>query len=426
MKLTRMLGLAAVAATAIALFGGAGSASATVLCKVELTSSCPEKATYAANTAIAAQLASGTEAVFKTSLGNLKCKKSSLEGKTTAKEAEKLPAEFTALTFSECTFGMTSCTATTEDLPYSATVSYTSEGDGTAIFSSSGKGPPAAKIVCGFLVNCRVSNELKLAFAGGEPASLAANEDSLALEGSLCPKTATFTATYSLSQPEGGKAFAAQNQDPSTKLCKAAPTSVGGVLVCPAGQAYSGEIKGQLETGQTTTFVSTVGATGTVSCNQTKWAGKFEIDGTSQNPGGVTTLAFNTNNGSCTSSLANNPNVKIELENMPYDESIIGYLRETSPQGGLGYAGSTGAPKIKFIVELGGGNVNCVYGRVGVAGQVTNASGTAESKLGVSGIWGFLTETPVQGTPVCPRTLVQATRMKFEGSAGEKIYVASQ
>jgi hypothetical protein len=37
-----------------------------------------------------------------------------------------------------------------------------------------------------------------------------------------------------------------------------------------------------------------------------------------------------------------------------------------------------------------------------------------------------MTETPVQGTPVCPLTEVQTTRMKFEGPTGQKIYMASR
>jgi hypothetical protein len=116
------------------------------------------------------------------------------------------------------------------------------------------------------------------------------------------------------------------------------------------------------------------------------------------------------------------------MANMPYDQSIVSYVREAAPQGSMGYAGSTGPIRLKFIVELNSGNVNCVYGRAAAGGQITNATGTAESKLGISGIWGLVTggETPVQGTPVCPLTMVQSTRMKFEGPTGQKIYMASR
>lgn len=84
MKHVKMLGLAAAAAMACTALLGAGSASATVLCK-EWKRPCPKGQDYGEGTRVQATLETGTTSVFKTTTGTLlgTCTGSTMEGETT-------------------------------------------------------------------------------------------------------------------------------------------------------------------------------------------------------------------------------------------------------------------------------------------------------------------------------------------------------
>jgi len=69
MKYVKMLGLAAVAAAALMAFVGASSASASVLCKTNVTNACGDAWHWPSGTTIAATTETGTKAVLKTTGG---------------------------------------------------------------------------------------------------------------------------------------------------------------------------------------------------------------------------------------------------------------------------------------------------------------------------------------------------------------------
>lgn len=105
MKYLKMLGLAVVAAMALSAFLGAGSASATVLCKTYVTP-CPAAWDYPAGTEIDASLAKGSSAVLSSTSGTVlnTCTDSTFKGKTTntGGAAETVDGNVESMTFANC------------------------------------------------------------------------------------------------------------------------------------------------------------------------------------------------------------------------------------------------------------------------------------------------------------------------------------
>lgn len=109
MKYVKTLVIAAVAAAAVLAVAGAGTASATVLCKVEPTTGgsttgtvCPAASAYSAGTEIHMTLTGRVK--LTTTFKTYECLKSTMKGKTenegSASETVKVPLE--SLTYSEC------------------------------------------------------------------------------------------------------------------------------------------------------------------------------------------------------------------------------------------------------------------------------------------------------------------------------------
>lgn len=105
MKYLKILALAAAAALALTALLGAGSASATVLCKTYVTP-CPAAWDYPAGTEIHASLAAGSSATLRDTSGKtLKtCTDSTLKGKTTntGSATETVDGNIESLTFTGC------------------------------------------------------------------------------------------------------------------------------------------------------------------------------------------------------------------------------------------------------------------------------------------------------------------------------------
>jgi hypothetical protein len=101
-----MFGLAAVAIMAMALLG-AGSASATVLCK-ENAIPCPEAKIYKAKTNVTATVEAKTSMVFKSTGGSTldTCSGGRIEGETenVGKKGEAVKIKLAQFSFFECTF----------------------------------------------------------------------------------------------------------------------------------------------------------------------------------------------------------------------------------------------------------------------------------------------------------------------------------
>jgi RHS repeat-associated protein len=181
---------------------GASSAEATTLCSLN-GSPCPG-VEYPSGTKVEGSLKAGTKSTFATSLGTVECTSSTVTGKTTSAGGEGSAVEGTisALSFSGCTLGGTSCTVTAVNLEYSTSTTATEKGNGTlAVKDAVGVGVTA---VCSGLVNCTVTAaEAKLTVTGGNPALAKASAAPLkTTSGILCPKEATWTAEYELSSPK--------------------------------------------------------------------------------------------------------------------------------------------------------------------------------------------------------------------------------
>ena len=106
MKYLKMLGLAAIAVMGLTALLGAGSASATVLCKTYVTP-CLTGGDYGAGTEIHATTAAGATVVLKDTAGNVlnTCKSSTINGKTTntGSATETVVGNIELISFSECT-----------------------------------------------------------------------------------------------------------------------------------------------------------------------------------------------------------------------------------------------------------------------------------------------------------------------------------
>lgn len=208
MRHLKMLGLAAVAALAVMALVGAGSASASVLCKVKPSAEnkCPAGETLPKGTAI--EGTSSHAELVNTGKPNVLCEASSVGGTTTSagSSKENVKGSITTLTFTKCktTSGtIVSCTVNAQGLPYSAEVlSSAVVGNGTMNVSK-GK----ASVSCGFgILQCVFgAPSLSLAVTGGNPAMVVANEATMTLEKESgfeeCPSSSNWNATYTVTNP---------------------------------------------------------------------------------------------------------------------------------------------------------------------------------------------------------------------------------
>lgn len=230
---------------------GASSASATVLCN---ESPCEEG--YGAGTVIEASLSSGTEAAFNIGFTTAKCTESQLNDKVEnpGSESEAVSGPITTLSFGGC-----SCTVSTLKNG-SLEVSYTSGGNGTLIGKSS-----EVKMVCSG-ISCTygtasTGTTLGKVF-GGSPATLAVEALLPKVGGSfLCPSTATFSASYTVSAPN--PLFVEELPRPLTVV--AAPVGGGAVLNFKGGK--KGEFK-ELELKNTSLLRAVVLTSNTVDANE--------------------------------------------------------------------------------------------------------------------------------------------------------------
>lgn len=198
MKGLKIFGLAALAAMSLI---GASSASGDVLCQNSGPEPC--SAPYANGTVLTGGLKAGTNAVLTASNGlTVTCTASSVTYKMTGNNANPVAGSITAATWTSCKnqLGQT-CEATARNLAWSASLSWTSGGNGTMAVSSGGTGNPSAKIVCGTTECVYGTTSATLSLTGGNPAEIVANKVSLTREVGTelaCGKTATWSATYVL------------------------------------------------------------------------------------------------------------------------------------------------------------------------------------------------------------------------------------
>ena len=419
MASVRSLGFVLCAALLVAALGSSASSSATVLCKLE-TTACVEAEAYPAKSTFSAGLAAGTTANVVSSLGTLKCKTALLKGATTAKEAEPLGGEATAVEFGECALGETKCTVTAANLPYSASFASSKEkempGHGTLTLGNGGKGKPSFTSTCG-AVKCTYAAAPVLE-VGGEP-SWASVEASKLTEGTgfLCPKEASFTATYEFTT-ESGHLYTANALAVATKLCEMEPVLEGGLLKCPNGQEYSGTVEASLGPGVEAVFVGPGG--NSIKCNEMSLEGKFLENGAPAASGGVESLIYRTGGFDCNSTYG--AKMQVAMMGLGFDKSRITFFQQAGPEGVLGFQGTNGPAKLRTVINE---NEVCVYRRRALSGLIVNgdeALGTA-TVLEVNARWliGFF--EPME----CPAWFTQSgttTLLRLERPGGFPIYIA--
>lgn len=425
----KALALALLATAVAALFIGVNQSSATVLCGIEMET-CPKSLPLPAKTKITGSLVKETTAVITAGMATVSCEKSTLTGVTKEKEAEPLSGEITALEFSGCTLKTgekekaSSCTSVKGvHLPYSASFAYSAEvaGHGSMTPKNSGKGAPAIEFVCE-KTKCVYDAEPVFSI-GGEPTWGSVTKASATLEKEselTCPLSpkATFSATYALTESEGGEFWVAKKVAPGTKLCKTVPPEVGGVLTCPEGEGFMGAIQASLLA--TTNAKFSAGAAGEVICNQVSLTGSFEEDGTfTAVNGGIQTFTYRSGGGNCTSTLAGNPGVAVTMIGTAYNRSRITYSEPEPPQAALGFRGTNGVVKLRLVI----GATTCIYRRDALTGQLTN--GGAVSFLEISANW-FIEAGQPAGCPMTFRQVPLSNLLTIEQAGGAALFFAGE
>jgi hypothetical protein len=295
-KVILVIGAVLVAMVAMDVPG----ASATELCKAAETE-CASENLELEGTAVTAK-ASKPEIV--TSLLTVTCASSTLEGKTTADVG--VPLKITAETFTECKTGETKCTVSALHLPYYGELEYTGTNAGTLGITDWGEGNPGASVECGGSIKCNLTaKELALSAKGGSPAKLEATKDALTVEsGSVCPKTASLTAGYSVSAPT-----TMQVNQIDSRICKMPPTA----NVCAIGDRYSGDPVFEMTSAQAK--IKTAAPEAAISCEESTLAGELF---TSIGGGVLKELKLDTAGLACNSTIpGGNPGVKITVDGLP-------------------------------------------------------------------------------------------------------------
>jgi len=199
-----------------------------------------------------------------------------------------------------------------------------------------------------------------------------------------------------------------------TKLCRIAPSEEAGLLLCPKGKGYSGEVRGTLKPETSATFE---GGSGDVVCKEGVLVGNFDEDGTSGAKGGVSSLDFGS---SCTTTIPawkEAEVVGVRLESPPLNASRFVYLNALSPQGAFVFAKAGGVtPQLQVFSSVG----ECVYEATFLSGQVVNGSNT---ELSTTGSW----KVQGGGEEFCPSPLQHSATLDLtQGKSEASIYVAGE
>jgi hypothetical protein len=199
MKYLKVFALAAVAAAALMAFVGAGTASATVVCKTVPTAGvCPEGWDYPAGTVGKASLKAGTTAALKATGGEIliTCTESTVGGQSvnTGSATETVKSALTSLTWSNCSNTVETISPGTGELHW---IAGTNNGTLTTINT---------KVTVNiFGVSCSYGTGAGAdvgTTVGGNPGSLKVNLVVAKQEGGfLCPADTRFEAEYVATEP---------------------------------------------------------------------------------------------------------------------------------------------------------------------------------------------------------------------------------
>jgi hypothetical protein len=199
-RLIKMVGLAVIAALAAMAVLGAGTASATRLCK---TNTLPCGSIVASGTTGTGELTGTNEAVLTSGFAVVKCKTSSISGKTTSEgggAGVNVTDEITSASASNCTCNLGGeVKALAEGLPWKMEVSWTKEMNGTGTTSN-----PKGSFTCAGEKCIYSTASLSSTMTGGKPMTIATESSLKKVAGSglLCSETATIKATYTKTSNE--------------------------------------------------------------------------------------------------------------------------------------------------------------------------------------------------------------------------------
>jgi len=193
MKYVKMLGLAAVAAMALMAFVGAGTASATTLCRTNVTT-CEPAWDVAQGSTLDASLKSGTSAILETAGGLIRdtCTTSTVKGTTTNTSGTTVSGTVENLTFE-------GCSVKTQVLEQDGTLEIASNGEVKA------KGFRVTVEILGESCIYTAGTGTKLGtLTGGSPATLTVSATigiNAAESGANCAPSSNWTATYTITEP---------------------------------------------------------------------------------------------------------------------------------------------------------------------------------------------------------------------------------
>ncbi len=236
MKITRMIGLAAVAALALSAWAaGSALAAETTLCKTNGEAPyCASANRYPAETSLST---SSAKVTLLTPIMNVTCSVSSLSAKTTASSGAPLPVSVSGWSLEKCSDPEEmKCVGEVKGLPHSGSLARTEEAKGSLTLGNGGTGEPRVFVQCGGFMQCEwTPPPLKL--EGGSSAKFSLPKTSLEKKGgALCPKTATIESqgSFSLTSPQA--VWVEKVMPPPTgALCSAAEALCSTGNVYPAG-----------------------------------------------------------------------------------------------------------------------------------------------------------------------------------------------
>ncbi|MGN6276246.1 MAG: hypothetical protein ACTHNP_10010 [Solirubrobacterales bacterium] len=196
MKYAKLIGLAAIAAMALMAFAGAGTASATRLCKAA-EKTCSSANTYPKGTEIVASLEKETTAILRNTESSIvdTCTGSETKGKTENESGTSVSGPISSLTFTGCS----NPTSVLKNGSLSVTnISGTNNGTVTA------KESEVTISVFGTTCTFGAGGGTTLGtLTGGAMATMDIKAVVNLVAGSfLCPKTAVWEAKYTVTKPE--------------------------------------------------------------------------------------------------------------------------------------------------------------------------------------------------------------------------------
>jgi hypothetical protein len=352
-----------------------GSASATALCEDPPT----ENVCGASYPKEAELVGKSTNATLKTSIANVTCKESTMAAKTSEEATEAgaaLNAQVSSLTFAGCEIsGGTSCTITGVHLPFSAKFNWTTGSKGTfSIESGAGGSSPGMTVVCGLILNCTLSGALTLDANGGEAgkATIVAFEETMASGGGFCPKSATWSGTYTLSKPEEGRVFLAQKANPVL--------TAGGAGA--AGVAVNKKDLVKTAGGSTINFEGPGGVSERVGCNNSEIGGKVLTNPRAGNAGAtVSVTSWDVLNvPACFVNIVKAGITVLEVKVIKFNPLPYTLELKDTTNLPLKFTAAAENPWVEFQFRITPGTVieTCVYEASEIPGRYKNAASTIE------------------------------------------------